>query len=86
MFFIGLWRFLTLYFNARLHAEMIFWSSLRSPGKAIERLGRNRFSDSFFIRFRSLPSNAKAFSTILCCFNAVRFWARTRNQVTRQTL
>lgn len=76
MFFTGLWRFLTLYFNAHLHAEMIFWSSLRFPGKAIERLSRNRFSDSFFIWFRSLPSSAEAFSTIPCCFNAVGFWTK----------
>lgn len=51
MFFKGLWRFLTLYFNAHLHAEMIFWSSLHSPGKAIEAHGRNRFSESFFFSF-----------------------------------
>jgi len=35
-------------FYAHLHAEMIFWSSLHSPGKAVEAHGHNRFSDSFF--------------------------------------
>lgn len=77
MFLKGLWRFLTLYFNAHLHAEMIFWSSLHSPGKAIEAHGRNRFSGSFFIQFWSLPPSAEAFSAIPCYFNAVGFWALT---------
>lgn len=85
MFLKGLWRFLTLYFNAHLNAEMIFWVSLHSPGKAIEAHGRNRFSGFFFIQFWSLPPSAEAFSAIPCYFTAVRFWALTSaEQVTER--